>query len=125
MFFIRSASSLQIESADGKESSKDEAYCTPKPPMSSRNKGLLADSKKNQSARHIASLIKNPSIVKSKSQSQSSQVKGIKPASIKKLVGITVNLLFLKCTCMVPYYKEFLLFFLIDLMRKMLLELPI
>ncbi|KAL9380304.1 hypothetical protein Peur_025961 [Populus x canadensis] len=80
----RSTSSLQTENTDGKESSKNEAYCTPKPPMSSRNRAPLTDSKKNQSARHIASLVKNPSLLKPKNQSQSSQVKGIKPASVKK-----------------------------------------
>ncbi|KAJ6420445.1 hypothetical protein OIU84_027894 [Salix udensis] len=80
----RSTSSVQTENTDCKESSKNEAYCTPKPSMSSRNRGLLTDSKKNQSARHIASLVKNPSLLKPKSQSQSSQVKGIKPASVKK-----------------------------------------
>ncbi|CAK7322742.1 unnamed protein product [Dovyalis caffra] len=96
----RSSSSLQIENIDSK-SCKNEAYCTPKPPTSSRNRGLLTgtpkpplssrnggglltDSKKNQSARRIASLVKNPSLVKPKSQSQSSQAKGIKPASVKK-----------------------------------------
>ncbi|XP_011029042.1 PREDICTED: protein TPX2 [Populus euphratica] len=80
----RKTSSLQTENTDGKESSKNEAYCTPKPPISSRNRGTLTDSKKNQSARHIASLVKNPSLLKPKNQSQSSQVKGIKPASVKK-----------------------------------------
>ncbi|KAG5226314.1 protein TPX [Salix suchowensis] len=80
----RSTSSVQTENTDCKESSKNEAYCTPKPSMSSRNRGPLTDSKKNQSARHIASLVKNPSLLKPKSQSQSSQVKGIKPASVKK-----------------------------------------
>ncbi|KAJ6960988.1 hypothetical protein NC653_038863 [Populus alba x Populus x berolinensis] len=38
-FSIRSTSSLRTENTDGKESSKNEAYCTPKPPMSSRNRG--------------------------------------------------------------------------------------
>uniref|UniRef100_A0A3N7F8A0 TPX2 C-terminal domain-containing protein n=1 Tax=Populus trichocarpa TaxID=3694 RepID=A0A3N7F8A0_POPTR len=79
----RCTSSLQIENTDGK-SSKNDAYCTPKQPMSSRNRGILTDSKKNQSARHIASLVKNPSSVKPKGQSQSSRVKGIKPSSVKK-----------------------------------------
>ncbi|KAL9339992.1 hypothetical protein Peur_066211 [Populus x canadensis] len=79
----RCTSSLQIENTDGK-SSKNDAYCTPKQPRSSRNRGILTDSKKNQSARHIASLVKNPSSVKPKGQSQSSRVKGIKPTSVKK-----------------------------------------
>ncbi|KAJ6908716.1 hypothetical protein NC651_018944 [Populus alba x Populus x berolinensis] len=79
----RCTSSLQIENTDGK-SSKNDAYCTPKQPMSSRNKGILTDSKKNQSARHIASMVKNPSSVKPKGQSQSSQAKGIKPSSVKR-----------------------------------------
>ena len=89
-FSIRCTSSLQIENTDGK-SSKNDAYCTPKQPMSSRNRGILTDSKKNQSARHIASLVKNPSSVKPKGQSQSSRVKGIKPSSVKKSVDFLVN----------------------------------
>ncbi|KAJ6366613.1 hypothetical protein OIU77_003072, partial [Salix suchowensis] len=79
----RCTSSLQIENTDGK-SNKNDAYCTPRQPMSSRNRGILTDSKKNQSARHIASLVKNPSSVKPKGQSRSSQLKGIKPTSVKK-----------------------------------------
>uniref|UniRef100_A0A6N2MST9 TPX2 C-terminal domain-containing protein n=1 Tax=Salix viminalis TaxID=40686 RepID=A0A6N2MST9_SALVM len=79
----RCTSSLQIEKTDGK-SNKNDAYCTPRQPMSSRNRGILTDSKKNQSARHIASLVKNPSSVKPKGQSRSSQLKGIKPTSVKK-----------------------------------------
>ena len=90
-FSTRSTSSVQTENTDCKESSKNEAYCTPKPSMSSRNRGLLTDSKKNQSARHIASLVKNPSLLKPKSQSQSSQVKGIKPASVKKYTDFLNN----------------------------------
>ncbi|KAJ6289508.1 hypothetical protein OIU76_025347 [Salix suchowensis] len=79
----RCTSSLQIENTDGK-SNKNDAYCTPRQPMSSRTRGILTDSKKNQSARHIASLVKNPSSVKPKGQSRSSQLKGIKPTSVKK-----------------------------------------
>ncbi|KAJ6340297.1 hypothetical protein OIU77_008121, partial [Salix suchowensis] len=93
----RCTSSLQIENTGGK-SNKNDAYCTPRQPMSSRNRGILTDSKKNQSARYIASLVKNPSSVKPKGQSRSSQVKGIKPTSVKsqdpnvKNVAGTANL---------------------------------
>lgn len=95
-FSIRCTSSLQIENTDGK-SNKNDAYCTPRQPMSSRNRGILTDSKKNQSARHIASLVKNPSSVKPKGQSRSSQLKGIKPTSVKKSVDFIVNFFFKIC----------------------------
>lgn len=95
-FSIRCTSSLQIENTGGK-SNKNDAYCTPRQPMSSRNRGILTDSKKNQSARYIASLVKNPSSVKPKGQSRSSQVKGIKPTSVKKSVDFIVNFFFKIC----------------------------
>ena len=95
-FSIRCTSSLQVENTDGK-SNKNDAYCTPRQPMSSRNRGVLTDSKKNQSARCIASLVKNPSSVKPKGQSRSSQVKGIKPTSVKKSVDFIVKLFFKIC----------------------------
>ncbi|CAI0548701.1 unnamed protein product [Linum tenue] len=68
-----------------KEQTRTEACSTPQPSLHSQKGGALTDSKKHQSARHIASLVKNPSVLKSKSQAQSSQVKGVKPqSSLKK-----------------------------------------
>lgn len=126
-FSIRSTSSLQTENADGKESSKNEAYCTPKPPMSSRNRGPLTDSKKNHSARHIASLVRNPSLLKPKSQSQSSQVKGIKPASVKKYTDFVVNFCVeIYAFCNYHINEAFWHAFIVEIvMWKMLLGLPI
>ncbi|CAI0548800.1 unnamed protein product [Linum tenue] len=63
---------------------RTEACSTPQPSLHSQKGGALTDSKKHQSARHIASLVKNPSVLKSKSQAQSSQVKGVKPQSSLK-----------------------------------------
>ncbi|CAN1351413.1 Protein TPX2, partial [Linum perenne] len=68
---------------------KEQVCCTPKQPVNNSQKGgVLTDSKKNQSARHIASLIKNPSVLKSKSRAQTSKAKSVKPSSVKKSVGI-------------------------------------
>nr|TKS04822.1 hypothetical protein D5086_0000139280 [Populus alba] len=72
------------ETSSNEENKENNAKLINVQPMSSRNKGILTDSKKNQSARHIASLVKNPSSVKPKGRSQSSQVKGIKTSSVKK-----------------------------------------
>ncbi|CAN1351409.1 Protein TPX2 [Linum perenne] len=64
---------------------KEQVCCTPKQPVNNSQKGgVLTDSKKNQSARHIASLIKNPSVLKSKSRAQTSKAKSVKPSSVKK-----------------------------------------
>lgn len=69
--------------------------CTPKPPTIS-TKGGLIDSKKRQSAKKIASLVKNPSALKLRNQPQISQSNVIKPSSearntnVKK-VGTTAN----------------------------------
>lgn len=65
---------LKVEKMGGSEA------CTPKPPMISQ-KANLTDSKKHQAAKKIASLVKNPSALKSKIHSQLSQVKGTKPPS--------------------------------------------
>ncbi|CAL1377331.1 unnamed protein product [Linum trigynum] len=64
-----------------------EACSTPQPSLHSQKGGALTGSKKHQSARHIASLVKNPSVLKSKSQAQSSQIKGVKPQSSLKKGG--------------------------------------
>ncbi|CAI0548799.1 unnamed protein product [Linum tenue] len=70
-----------------KDQTRTEACSTPQPSLHSQKGGALTDSKKHQSARHIASLVKNPSVLKSKSQAQSSQVKGVKPQSSLKNRG--------------------------------------
>ncbi|CAN1230995.1 Protein TPX2, partial [Linum perenne] len=76
-----------------KEQTKTEAYCTPQQPSVKPQKGrsVLTDSKKYQSARQVSSLVKNhpPSVLKSKSQAQSSQAKCVKPWSIKKYRRVT------------------------------------
>ncbi|KAL8151100.1 hypothetical protein V2J09_020908 [Rumex salicifolius] len=63
-----------------------EAECTPKPPvLSAKRDQSLAMSRRQQTARKIASLIKNPSALKTKNgQSQLSQTKCTKPASARK-----------------------------------------
>ncbi|KAL3509324.1 hypothetical protein ACH5RR_028725 [Cinchona calisaya] len=59
--------------------------CTPAPTTNSgRNKSLQTDSKKHQTAKKIASMLRNPSALKPKHQSQQSQAKSIKPASVRK-----------------------------------------
>nr|GEX30817.1 protein TPX2 [Tanacetum cinerariifolium] len=60
---------------------------TPKPPVASqKNKNMLqTESKKQQTARKIASAVKNPSVLKSKSKPQISQPKGSKtPATVRR-----------------------------------------
>lgn len=81
---IRSDSSMKSESVEGKDSGKTEVCSTPQPIAPSQNGRTLTISKKHQSAKHIASLVRNPSALKSKSQSQSSQAKGVKPAASAK-----------------------------------------
>ncbi|KAM1717965.1 hypothetical protein ACFX11_025736 [Malus domestica] len=75
----------------GKENSKpiiqdEKEACTPKPPMSYSKKGggLASHSKKHQTAKKIASMVRNPSALKQKSHLQSSQTKSIKPNSVKR-----------------------------------------
>ncbi|XP_024991270.1 protein TPX2 [Cynara cardunculus var. scolymus] len=60
--------------------------CTPKPAVASqKNKSISeAESKKQQTARRIASAVKNPSAFKSRNQSQLSQVKSKTPATVKR-----------------------------------------
>ncbi|KDP24102.1 hypothetical protein JCGZ_25759 [Jatropha curcas] len=82
------SSSIKIEPVDIRENDKAETYCTPKPPVSSPKKGPVTNSKKHLSAKHIASLVRNPSALKPKSQSQSSQAKGSKPQSSTRGINI-------------------------------------
>ncbi|KAJ4850730.1 hypothetical protein Tsubulata_042082 [Turnera subulata] len=87
---IRNTSSMKAKSGS-KEKLKTDAFCTPKPPMPSRKGGILTESKKLQSARHIASLVRNPSALKTNNQSQSSLVRGGKKPNVKDAAG-TPNL---------------------------------
>lgn len=79
MFLARTAcSSVNMELANDKEKSKSSVqvgpeYCTPKPVMPSQKEAI--DSKKKQTAKKIASIIKNSSAVKPKNQLQSAQAK--------------------------------------------------
>jgi hypothetical protein len=89
----RTSSSVKIvEVSDDKLNSKSnfhvgtDACCTPKPTMTSQKGGRVTDSKKHQTAKKIASLVRNPSALKPRSQLPSSQVKSIKPSSVKRLV---------------------------------------
>ncbi|XP_027063342.1 protein TPX2 [Coffea arabica] len=79
--------SLTSAELDGKESSVPVGgeVSTPAPPTNSgRNKSQKTDSKKQQTARKIASMLKNPPALKSKYQSQQSQSRSSKPASVRK-----------------------------------------
>lgn len=59
--------------------------CTPKPPMQFSLGGKSVDPKKQQTARKIASLLKNPpSALRPKNQSQLSQAKGSHQKSVKR-----------------------------------------
>ncbi|KAG8641368.1 protein TPX2 isoform X2 [Manihot esculenta] len=80
----RCSSSIQNEPTGCKENSNTETCCTPKPPACSQKEGRLTNSKKHQSAKHIASLVRNPSSLKLKSQPQSSQLKGSRPESVRR-----------------------------------------
>ncbi|KAM7503421.1 hypothetical protein LguiB_002325 [Lonicera macranthoides] len=63
--------------------------CTPKPPITSRKINLLrTDPKKQQTAKKIASIVKNPSVLKSRNQSQLSQAKSIKQASVRRDINL-------------------------------------
>ncbi|KAL9457807.1 hypothetical protein AB3S75_006789 [Citrus x aurantiifolia] len=85
--------SVIIEPVDGdKEKGKASAQvgsevCTPKSMINS-GKGVT-DAKKQQTAKKIASLIKNPSALKPKNQLQSSQAK--RDAIMKKMAGTPTN----------------------------------
>ncbi|KAG7011981.1 Protein TPX2, partial [Cucurbita argyrosperma subsp. argyrosperma] len=65
--------------------------CTPLPTLSTckgeqRTKG--ATSKKHEAARKIASMVKNPSALKARSQLKSSQIKNVKPNSVKREANV-------------------------------------
>ncbi|CAH8251063.1 unnamed protein product [Arabidopsis lyrata] len=63
--------------------------CTPKPPMQFSLGGKSVDPKKQQTARKIASLLKNPpSALRPKNQSQLSQAKGSHQKSVKRETSV-------------------------------------
>ncbi|KAF3444087.1 hypothetical protein FNV43_RR13777 [Rhamnella rubrinervis] len=98
-----SSSNVRNDSNEVTEISKSvcqtakEACTTPIPLMTSKKEASVTDSKKNQTAKKIASLVRNPSALKSKSHLQSSQIKNVKPSSVKRETNMkntasTVNL---------------------------------
>ncbi|EOA36809.1 hypothetical protein CARUB_v10008388mg [Capsella rubella] len=62
--------------------------CTPKPPLQFSQGGKSMDLKKQQTARKIASLLKNPSALRPKNQSQLSQAKGSHQKSVKRETSV-------------------------------------
>lgn len=84
------SSSVKVEASDDKLNKSSiqlgNEACTPKPTMTSQKGDRMTDSKKHETAKKIASLVKNPSTVKPKNQLQSSKTKSIKPSSVKRLV---------------------------------------
>ncbi|GMY10150.1 protein TPX2-like isoform X3 [Fagus crenata] len=90
----RTSSSVKVEASDDKliKSSiqlGNEA-CTPKP-VTSQKGDQMTDSKKHQTAKKIASLVRNPSALKPKNQLQSSKSKSIKPSSVKRDTNVKKN----------------------------------
>ncbi|KAF8111729.1 hypothetical protein N665_0073s0085 [Sinapis alba] len=73
----------QIENKENIPPPNTEA-CTPKPPLQSSHGGKSMDLKKQQTARKIASLLRNPSALRPKNQSHSSQPKGTNQKSVKR-----------------------------------------
>ncbi|KAK3040493.1 hypothetical protein RJ639_028778 [Escallonia herrerae] len=87
----RSAASpdVKVETLHKKDNNTSTAQgtdsSTPKPPMNSQKGNVLhTDPKKQQAAKKIASIVKNPSALKSKNQLQLSQAKSIKPSSVRR-----------------------------------------
>ncbi|KFK42722.1 targeting protein for xklp2 [Arabis alpina] len=62
--------------------------CTPKPPLQLSQGGKSMDLKKQQTARKIASLVRNPSALRPKSQLQSSQAKNSHQKSVKRETSV-------------------------------------
>lgn len=77
------ASTEQRENKENIPPTNKEA-CTPKPPLQLSQGGKSMDLKKQQTARKIASLVRNPSALRPKSQSQSSQAKNSHHKSVKR-----------------------------------------
>ncbi|KAJ7948337.1 protein TPX2 [Quillaja saponaria] len=61
--------------------------CTPNPTMIPQKGNLVTGSKKHQTAKKIAALVRNPSSMRTKNQLQSSQTKGIKASNVKSTAG--------------------------------------
>ncbi|XP_070038170.1 protein TPX2-like isoform X2 [Nicotiana tomentosiformis] len=66
------------------QQSNVEEISTPAPPMISLKSDRKTDSKKQQTAKMIASILRNPSALKSKAHVQQSQLKSSNPASTRK-----------------------------------------
>ncbi|KAK2988497.1 hypothetical protein RJ640_014510 [Escallonia rubra] len=86
----RSAASFDVKvetlhKKDNTSTAQGTDSSTPKPPINSQKGSLLhTDPKKQQTAKKIASIVKNPSALKSKNQLQLSQAKSIKPSSVRR-----------------------------------------
>ncbi|KAI6697328.1 hypothetical protein NL676_017447 [Syzygium grande] len=84
---------VDVASTDDKENSKSSVLegaevCTPKPLMASQKGDVVTDSRKCQTAKKIASLIKNPSKLRPKQNLQSSQAQKSKPESVKRNINV-------------------------------------
>ncbi|KAJ0245167.1 Protein TPX2 [Hirschfeldia incana] len=85
----------QIENKENIPPPHNTEACTPRPPLQSSHGGKSMDLKKQQSARKIASLLRNPSALRPKNQLHSSQLKGTNQKSVKRetnpknIAGIT------------------------------------
>ncbi|XP_010522597.1 PREDICTED: protein TPX2 [Tarenaya hassleriana] len=66
----------------------DTEACTPKVPLLACKGRKVMDSKNRETARKIASMLRNPSALKSKKQSQLSQAKGINQTSVKREANV-------------------------------------
>nr|GLL45448.1 protein TPX2 isoform X2 [Ipomoea trifida] len=72
-----------------KKLSSLQGACTPQPPkITSQKTAQQTDAKKHQTAKKIASMIRNPSALKSKTQSQ---VKSINPASARRNTNMKIT----------------------------------
>ncbi|XP_030462426.1 protein TPX2 isoform X2 [Syzygium oleosum] len=84
---------VDVASTDDKENSKSSVregaeVSTPKPVTASQKGDVVTDSKKCQTAKKIASLIKNPSKSRPKQNLQSSQAQKSKPESVKRNINV-------------------------------------
>ncbi|VVA89863.1 unnamed protein product [Arabis nemorensis] len=84
---IGDASTEQIENKENIPPTNKEA-CTPKPPLQLSHGGKSMDLKKQQTGRKIASLVRNPSALRPKNQSQSSQAKSSHQKSVKRETSV-------------------------------------
>lgn len=80
---VGDATTEQVENKENIPPANTEA-CTPKPPLQLSQGGKSMDLKKQQTARKIASLVRNPSALRPKNQSQSSQAKNSLQKSVKR-----------------------------------------